>query len=400
MTTTSRPPILTPALMLRFVSIIACSVGFYLPLAVVPMFAAAAGSRSAAGLATGALLLASVAGELATARIVARIGYRRTLAAGLILLGTPSLVLLASSSVPVIVAVNAARGAGFGSLCVAGGALTAALIPDERRGEGLALAGIVGGIPALLALPFGAWAARHFGYDIVFVLTAAVPLAATVTVPGLPRRDTTTPAGQHGIIAALRNAALLRPAVMFATSASAAGVVVTYLPLAITGRAAWAAPVALFLQPAAATAGRWVAGRIGDRRGQAGLLAPGIALSITGMATMAVTPSALAIGIGAATFGTGFGVLQNATLSLMYARVGKPGYGAASAVWNASYDVGMALGALGAGPLATATGFAPAFLVTAATMLPALVMSRREATPRRDPSRAVDADLRVEPVPA
>jgi predicted MFS family arabinose efflux permease len=235
---------------------------------------------------------------------------------------------------------------------------------------------------------------------LVFALTAAVPLAATVTVPRLPRRDARAPAGRHGIIDALRSATLVRPAGIFATSASAAGVVVTYLPLALTGRAAWAAPAALFLQPAASTAGRWAAGRLGDRRGQAGLLVPGIALSITGMAAMAVTPSAVMVAIGATTFGTGFGVLQNATLSMMYARVDKTGYGAISAVWNASYDVGMALGALGAGPLATATGFTPAFLVTAATMLPALLMSQRETTPRPDPSRSFEAGPRAEPVPA
>ncbi len=400
MTTTRRPRILTPALILRFVSIIASSVGFYLPLAVIPMFADSAGSRSAAGMATGALLLASVAGELATARIVARIGYRGTLAAGLALLGAPTLVLLVFSSVPVIVAVNAARGAGSGLLCVAGGALTAALIPDERRGEGLALAGIVGGIPALLALPFGAWAARHSGYDVVFVLAAAVPLAATVTVPGLPSRDSKAPARRRGVIDPRRNAALLRPAVIFATSASAAGVVVTFLPLALSGHAAWAAPAALFLQPAAATAGRWVAGRVGDRRGQAGLLVPGIALSITGMTAMAVTPSAVVVTMGAATFGAGFGVLQNATLSLMYTRAGKTGYTTVSTMWNASYDVGMALGALGAGPLITATGFAPAFLVIAVTMLPALLMSHRETTPRPDPSAVAGAAARAEAVPA
>ena len=66
----------------------------------IPMFADAAGTSSAAGLANGALLLATVAGELATPRLVARVGYRWALAAGLVLLGTPALVLLRASARP------------------------------------------------------------------------------------------------------------------------------------------------------------------------------------------------------------------------------------------------------------------------------------------------------------
>jgi hypothetical protein len=91
--TATRPAIVSPALLLRFVSIVACSVSFYLPLAVIPVFAAAGGSTGAAGLANGGLLLATVAGELVTPRIVARLGYRSALAGGLLLLGAPALLL-------------------------------------------------------------------------------------------------------------------------------------------------------------------------------------------------------------------------------------------------------------------------------------------------------------------
>src|SRR5205814_4023586 len=93
-------------------------------------------------------------------------------------------------SIPVIFTVNAVRGVGFALAVTAGGALTAALIPAERRGEGLAVVGLVGGVASLLALPFGAWAAGRWGFDISIVLTGVAPLAATVTILGLPRGDT------------------------------------------------------------------------------------------------------------------------------------------------------------------------------------------------------------------
>lgn len=397
MTTGTR--ILSRPLVLRFVSIVGSSIGFYLPLTVIPAYAESAGSRTGAGFANGALLFATVAGELATPRLLARLGYRWALAAGLGLLGAPTLALLASASFPLIFAVNAVRGVGFAITCVAGGALTAALIPDGRRGEGLAIVGLVGGVPSLLALPIGAWAAGHGKFAVVFVVAALAPLAVIATVPGLPHHDAAS-ADRHGVIAGLRNRALARPATVFAASASAAGVVVTYLPLAVAGRAAWVAPVALLLQPAASTTGRWFAGRIGDRRGQTALLVPGVVLSIVGMTAMAITSSGVLVAAGAAAFGTGFGVLQNATLSLMYARVPAAGYGTVSALWNAAYDAGMGTGAICVGVLVSATGYSAAFLLTAAIMAPTLLLSRRETAPMPESLHGAEPALRAELVAA
>ena len=373
-----RPAILSPALVLRFVSIIGSAVSFYLPLAVLPLFADAAGAHASAGLATGALLVATVACELVTPRLVALVGYRWALAVGLTLLGAPALVFLAWSSPVVLVAVSVVRGAGFAISVVAGGALTAALIPNERRGEGLALVGLVSGVPGVLALPLGVWAAGRFGYAPVFLITAVAPLIALVTLPGLPDRRVSNDESSHGILGGLRNGGLMRPAVIFAAATTAAGVLVTYLPLAIGAGLSWVVPVALFLQPATSTVARLLVGRLGDRRGQAGLLGPGVILSIVGMAALAATRSPVTVLAGATVFGVGLGILQNATITLMYARVSKSGYSTVSAIWNAAYDLGMAVGAMGVGLVVAAVGYSPAFLATAAIMLPALLLVRRE----------------------
>jgi predicted MFS family arabinose efflux permease len=377
----ARPPLVTGPLLLRFVSSVGASVSFYLPLSVVPLYARSAGSDAGAGFATGVLLLATVAAELATPRLVSRIGYRLSLTAGLVLLGAPALALLASSSLAVLLAVSAVRGVGFAITTVAGGALTASLIPAERRGEGLGLSGIVSGVPGLVCLPLGVWAAVHWGYGPVFVATAAAALLVLVSVPWLPglrERAQARSGPAHGVLAGLRNPALIRPALLFSASTMAAGVLVTFLPLAVTARSAGLATIALFVQPAASTVARWAAGRIGDRRGQARLLCPGVVLSAAGIALLAATHTpALVLG-GAAGFGAGFGILQNATLALMYARSHSGAYDAVSAIWNAAYDAGMGAGAMGIGLLVAHTGYSVAFLVTAALVVPALLPALRE----------------------
>src|SRR4051794_25005545 len=157
----ARPPLLTKALALRFVTVIGASANFFLLLSVVPLYATASSGAGgdAAGLATSALMLATVIGELAAPRLVARYGHRAVLAGGLALLGAPALVLTASGSLAWIVVICLVRGLGFALTIVAGAALTVSLIPEERRGEGLALAGIVSGVPSLVALPLGVWLA-------------------------------------------------------------------------------------------------------------------------------------------------------------------------------------------------------------------------------------------------
>ncbi|MFF9180622.1 MULTISPECIES: MFS transporter [Streptomyces] len=372
---TDRPPLVTRPLLLRFVSLIGGSASYYLLLSVVPLYATRSGSGgNGAGATTGALMLATVVGEFAAPWFIARFGHRVTLGAGLSLLGAPALALTLYSGIGWITVVCLLRGAGFALTVVAGGALTASLIPDARRGEGLALVGVVSSVPSLLGLPLGVWLVSRVGYGPVGVAAGACALLAILSVPGLPEREAA--AGPRiGIRDGLRDPALVRPAALFAVTALAAGIVVTFLPLAVPSGSAGVVAVALFVQPAGATAARWVAGRQGDRKGPSRLVVPGLAVSAAGMLVTAYTHSAVAVVCGVALFGIGFGVTQNATLTLMYKRVPRSGYGTVSALWNIAYDAGMGVGAVGFGLLAQRAGYSWGFACTGAlialTLLPA-----------------------------
>src|SRR5262249_8651791 len=284
----ARPRLVTRALLLRFASAIGSATSFYLLLSVVPLFARAAGAGpGGAGLATSALTFAAVAGELVTPRLVARHGHRGPLAGGLVLLGAPALLLTVSASTAVIVTVCVVRGVGFGITCVSGGALTASIIPAERRGEGLALFGVVVGVPSMVALPAGLWLAAHIGYGPVFAAGGVAALAALAAVPGLPGRDLAGPVGARkrggrrargaerggagrrggpgagGVLAGMRPPELARPSAVFAATTMAAGILVTFLPLAATRATAGLVALALLIQPAVSTLSRWLAGRYG-----------------------------------------------------------------------------------------------------------------------------------------
>src|SRR5690348_2894131 len=404
-TGTPRARIVSGPLALVFLSEFCALTSFYLMLSVTPMYAAAAGAgTTGAGLVTGVLLLGTVAAELGAAILMRRFGYWAMLLAGALLLGVPALALLPAGSLTVIVSVSVVRGFGFGLCTVMTGALTAALLPPERRGEGLGLFGLVATAPGVIALPAGVWLADHIGMATVAGVTAAsalVPLAVFPWLsggadrrpaarrpgtarPGTARRGTARPGSEQpgagrpdGLLEGLRRPGQSRPFLIFAASTVAAGVVVSFLPLA-AGVSGNVAAAGLLAQALTATASRWWAGCRGDRSGHARLLVPALAIASLGMVTMIWLASPAAVVAGMCLFGSGFGICQNATFALMIERMPPFGAGTASALWNLAYDAGYGAGPAAFGLVVNHTGYPAAFALTAVLMLAAVPLARRE----------------------
>jgi predicted MFS family arabinose efflux permease len=361
---------------------VGATTSFYLLLTVVPTVASAraGGEATPAGLATGALMLATVVAELATPRLVVRVGRRTLFAAGLVLLGAPALLLGPATGLPAVLGVCLLRGLGFGVVVVLGSSWMAALVPVERRGEALGLYGVGVGISAMVALPLGVWLADNVGYQPVFVIGAAAALLGLVPLAflfGPSTEDSQIP--RLGVLRGLRTPDLARPAAVFAVSAAAAGVVVTFLPAAASGSAASVVAPALLSHSACSTIGRWFAGRFGERLGPIRVLRASSVVAGLGMLALAATSAPVATVAGPALFGLGFGAAQNASITLMFENAGPGGYDSASAVWNIAYDAGMGVGAAAFGVLVAWSGFGPGFAVVA-TLIPLslVIVSRRD----------------------
>jgi len=366
-------PLVSRALALYFLVAFLSMTSFYLLLSVVPLYATSVGAgRAGAGLTTGALMLTTVATELVTPALLARFGYWLVLAVGLVLLGAPALALTGSAGLALIIAVSLVRGAGLAILVVAGSSVVASLTPPARRSEGLGLLGVVVGIPAVLALPLGVWLSERVGYPPVFVAGAAASLAGLLAIPGLPGRGQRA-AESVSVLAGLRDPGQRRPALVFLLAAMGAGVLVTFLPLAVKGSGRLPA-LALLAHTVVTVAARWWAGRYGGRGrlGQPRLLLGGVAVAAVGMLALALIQSQVAVVSGAVLLGIGFGIAQNSSLTLMFERVSAAGYDMVSAVWNLAYDAGLGLGAAGFGVLVTRTGYPAAFALVAGLMLLAL----------------------------
>lgn len=363
---------LTRPVVLLLLASLGAFTGFFLLLSVVPLYTVRIGSQtSGAGFVTGVLMLATVATQLVTPWLLDRLGYRFVLALGLMLLGVPALLFVWAAGLPSILGATLLRGVGFGLVTVVGAALIAELVPEGRRGAGIGLYGLSVGLPNILALPLGVWLVGVVGYDPVFIAGALAPLlvlpaALFVIAPAPEDSDEST-----GRLTGLLDGRLARLFVIFFGATLASGVVVTFLPLAVSGGVASAA---LFSLATTTTAARWLAGVFGDRFGARRLLFPGVLATGLGILTPAWTENAVLLVAGMALFGAGFGTLQNITLVLMFERVEARNYGSVSAIWNIAFDAGTGFGAAALGLVAQYAGFGAAFALTSALVLATLAL--------------------------
>jgi predicted MFS family arabinose efflux permease len=308
--------------------------------------------------------------------MLARWGHQRVLGLGLILLGAPSLVLLATASLPVVLAVCVVRGAGLAILVVGAVALVADITPAHRRGEALGVYGVAVGVPAVIGLPLGVYLTNLIGFDALFVVAALSSLGVLGLLAGMPRGSAAEE--QHvKVLGGLRGSGLMMPTLVFAAVTVAAGISVTFLPLAVAEDKHSLVATALLLQAIGAPVARWLAGRYADRVGPANLLAPALVLATLGAGSLVLIGNSVAILTGSILFGIGFGAAQNLTIALMYDRVDRSRYGQVSALWNLAYDGGWGIGAMVFGVVVSGVGFATAFALTAVVVAAAVVPAVR-----------------------
>lgn len=378
--------------------------GYAALLPIAPLWAVHGGSDEAgAGLVNGILLLATILTQPFVPWLLRRLGTGHVIAAGLVLMGAPSLLHLFSDRLDWILLLSVLRGLGFGVLTVTGSTAVAHLVPPARHGAAIGAYGAAIAVPQVVLLPAGPWLVDTVGYWIVFAL-GAVSILGVAAAPRLARalreQELTQPllgAGMAADAGAADRASsatplemqpletrplairLVRPTLLLIGVTLAGGALITFAPQMSSSPLAAAGGLVLLTVTAAIS--RWRVGTLADRYGMAPFLWPLVSLTVIGLALAALAvqnpgDTRVFLFLGAmALVGIAYGGLQNLTLLLALAVARRHEYGAASAVWNVGFDAGMGIGSVLVGAIAAGYSFSLALLVAAVISLATLPLA-------------------------
>jgi predicted MFS family arabinose efflux permease len=326
-------------------------------------------------------MFTTVAMQAIIPRLLRRFSARVLFAAGLILIGAPTLAYAVSSSLPNLIAVTLVRGAGFGLITVMGSALTAGYAVPGARGTSLGAYGVATSIWATFAPAAGLAAVRSSSPLAVAALGALPPLFGLLAlIPKMPPAPVyaSHPGGQSGTV---NRSTLVPPVVVFTAVSATLAAAFTFVPLLQVG----STPLILVLFGTSFASGRLLAGHLLDRgRSPTQLVLWLLVGAMIGL-TLLGTSDIAVVGVGAAASGLAIGCVCTATLVMTLDRVGRDGVARASVIWNITYDVGQAVGAVLFGTIASLLDPSSVFLaggaLVALVALPAAAFDWRRVRP-------------------
>jgi MFS family permease len=341
-------------------------------------------SKAQAGVLSAAYAAGTLVASLPAGFLASRVGPRRSVICGLLLLGVSS---LAFGQVDEIVPLDAARFTqGIAGALIWAGALTWLITaaPEESRGSviGTALGTAVAG--ALLGPALGALAAS-IGTELVFGSVLIVTLGLAYAAWQLPEVLAPERQSLREVVATLLSKPILDGAAFVAVPSVMFGAIEVLVPLridslggghgVIAGGFIVGAALEAMLAP--------IAGRLSDRIGRRTPYVAGLAICALAMIAIAIaqTLGTVLAALIVASLGAGLCFAPALTLLSDLAESSRLHQGFAAGLSNMAWASGQVVGGVGGGVVASLTGNAIPSIAIAALLLATVAYAFRSLAP-------------------
>jgi MFS family permease len=321
------------------------------------------GSTFAAGLFLGLLTYSSAFSAPFTGSFADRIGHRRVLQVASLAIAGFSVAYAFAPSPTVMLVLVVPHGIFWSGLMTASAAYVTALVPPERRAEGIGYWGLSTVLAIAVAPNVGFLVYRH-GWLLLCGLMLALNLLMAAIAWSLEEIHPPVRPDEHRF--SLEWRVLIVSLCVFLYSFGYGGVTSFS---ALYAEASDVSPRAIYLTSLAAgiLLSRPFAAPLGDRFGYRRVFVPSILVAFVGLLVLAAAPpSRLSMIVSGAVFGAGYGTSWPVFMAYMMGRVDASRRGAAYGAMIAALDTGIGTGSTTLGWIIQHYGYAKAFGFAAA----------------------------------
>ena len=336
------------------------------------------GSESLVGIVASVFMFCSIGLRPVAGLAVDIAGEKRVLLLSIGIIALAGAVLPIGLAFSGLIAVRLIQGVGWAFYSPASNTLAAELIPRSRRGEGIGYASMVRNAGVALGSVAGLLLAERGHFDLAFAAAAVTTFAAWVIAWRL-RGTRHRPGGPYTVsVRGLVEPRAINPSVVSAAMTFVMGGMMTFVPLDAQARDIGSAAAFFLVFTGVLMVMRPLSGRLSDRLHSRGaLILPGLALTALSAWTLAFTEGPFTLWLAALFWGAGFGTAQPVLRAMVLDRTPPEKWGAANATSMVLYDLGLALGPLALGLVASHTGIAAMFGLSSLMPLLAIVLVLR-----------------------
>ncbi|KPV58272.1 MFS transporter [Paenibacillus sp. A3] len=280
----------------------------------------------------------------------------------------------AAGTLALFLLVRILYGIGFGVSSTAFGTMVSDIIPIRRMGEGMGYFGLSTSLSMSAAPVIGLWLLGSYGFGtliLVSTLLAILIIPLSLLIRGTssaPKPATApSPAAAPDTRGTYRQVAL--PCFLNMLLSITYGGLISYL--ALFGKEVHIGNVGWFFlcNAGAVLLVRPVAGKIFDKKGHIAVLPPGALMVAVGLVLLSYTSSMTGLLASALCYGIGYGILQPSLQAWTVKQVSPEMRGTANGTFYNSIDLGIALGSLLLGGIASGTSYSTMYLLSALAML-------------------------------
>ena len=347
------------------------STGFYMLLPTVPLYVKQLGGNEAqVGLVVGIFTLAAVICRPIVGGLLDRYGRRPFLLLGLIFFVISMYLYEWAGGIAALIALRILHGTSWAVSTTAVGTAITDVIPESRRGEGMGWFGVSMTVAMAIGPMLGTWILTSRSFQQMFLLATALSvvmlvLAFATKVPFQPKAETRR-------MEFVEKSILPLMLIIFLLTVSY-GAITTFLPLFADSISV--NPGTYFLVYAILiTLIRPVAGKLSDHYGEAAVIVPALLIMIAALIVVSLSEGLLGFIVSAALYGIGFGSAQPA-FQAMALRLARPDRkGVVNASIFTAFDLGIGVGSIALGGIASFTGYSGMFAVSSLSVAFGLII--------------------------